>query len=140
MDKALIPARWGPPRWTAVVLGAFTLALLVVATGLDGPGRVLLGISIVGTLYSGGWVLAGPALTADEEGVRVRGAVRTHHAEWAQVSHILLDSRRRSRAVELETDSGLLAVPVLLLGGVSPRAVVAELEQRRDRARGLRPG
>jgi hypothetical protein len=130
---------WGPPRWTAGVLAVVAVALVGLAVGVDGPGRVLLAIAVLAALYAAGWLLGGPALAADSAGVRVRGASRSHQVPWSEVHRVLVDARRRSRAVELETDDGLLAVPALLLGGVSPAVVAARLERLRT-APGDLPG
>lgn len=133
MDSGLSPTSWGPPRWLAFALLCLAAVLVGVATGVDDAGRLLLGIAAVGVLYAAGWLLGGPALRADHAGIRVRGALRTHTVDWAAVERVRVDSRRRSRAVELETDQGLLAVPALLLGGVSPERVAATLHQLRSR-------
>lgn len=129
----MTPASWGPPREAAAALVILAVVLVGVAFGVDDAGRLLLGIAALGALYAAGWLLGGPALRADEDGIRVRGAIRTYAVDWPAVERIRVDGRRRSRAVELETDQGLLAVPALLLGGVSPEQVATALRGLRSR-------
>jgi hypothetical protein len=124
VDDAL---SWGPPRGAAVALVVLGLAAAGLALTQDPLGRLLLAVAAVLFAAAGGWVLRGPSLSADPDGVRVRGVLRTHELPWDAVATVLVDDRRRSRAVELETEDGLLAVPALLLGGVSPRVVAQQL-------------
>ncbi len=134
MDEPLIRA-WGPPRYVAVGALLVTIVLLGLALATDPVGRVLLVAGALLLAFAGGWALLGPALVAGPEGVRVRGLVRTHVVAWDEIDRILIDDRRRSRAVELETASTLIAVPALLLGGVSPQTVAAQLRELRAAAR-----
>ncbi len=131
MDEALT---WGPPRAAAAALALVGLAAAGLAVTQDPLGRLLLAVVAVLFVLAGCWVLRGPSLSADATGVRVRGVIRTHELPWDAVAAVLVDDRRRSRAVELETEDGLLAMPALLLGGVSPRVVARQLTALRANA------
>lgn len=126
-------AAWGPPRGAAAGLAVLAVVLVALTLATDPAGRLLLGVAALLSASGAVWLLGGPALRADDDGVRVRGALRTHEVAWSGVDRVLVDSRRRSRAVELETDEGLLAVPALLLGGVSPEQVATHLRQLQAR-------
>ena len=112
----------------AFVLGA---AIAAVAVGLDGPGRLLAGIAAAALLLAAGWLLGGPVLRADTDGVAVRGWVRTHETTWPEIRRILVDTRRRSAAIEVETDLALLVVPALLLGRVRPAEAARAVQELR---------
>jgi hypothetical protein len=64
VDESVTQSAWGPPRWTAGVLAVVAVALVGLAVGVDGPGRVLLAIAVLAALYAAGWLLGGPALAA----------------------------------------------------------------------------
>lgn len=123
--------RFGPPPYTAPVLAAVGVVLAVLAAGSDAEGRVLLAVAAAGVLAGAAWLLGGAPLSADAEGVAVRGVVRTHRLAWAEVIAVGVDSRRRSRAVEIETADDVFAVPAILLGRARPAEARAALERLR---------
>ncbi len=139
MDQVLNPLRFGPPRAAAAGLILLAVLCAVVALGVDAAGRVLLGVTAFGAVGAAGWLLGGPVVAADAGGVRIRGALRAHVVPWAEVRAILVDARRRSRALEIETAEQLLAVPALLLGRVSPNRVAELLRARQVVATGQAP-
>lgn len=124
--------RFGPPPYTAPVLGGVGVLLAVLAAGSDAEGRVLLAVAAAGVLAAAAWLLGGPPLSADAAGVAVRGVVRTHRLAWDEVLAVGVDSRRRSRAVEIETADDVYAVPAILLGRVRPAEAQAALERLRS--------
>lgn len=126
--------RYGPPRSAAALLGLAALVVALLAAPADAPGRALAAVAITGLLAGAIWLLCGPVLRADGRSVRVRGLVRTQELRWEQVTAVVVEPRRRSRALELDTSEGLVAVPAMLLGRTSPGEAAAALRRLRAAA------
>lgn len=124
--------RFGPPRFAAPALAALGIVLGVLAAGSDAEGRLLLLVAAAGFLVAAGWLVGGPPLAADGNGVAVRTLLATDRLGWADVQAIRVDRRRRSRALEIETDERVYAIPAMLLGRVRPEEARAALEQLRS--------
>lgn len=123
--------RYGPPAFAAPALGAAGIVVGLLAIGADAEGRLLLVIAAVGMVAAAGWLLGGPPLVADADGVAVRGLVGTHRLGWAEVQALGVDTHRRSRALEIETADRSYAVPAMLLGRIRPEEARAALERLR---------
>ena len=95
--------------------GAASWALL----GTDPPGRVLMGaVALMLTLAALNGLLVRPRLTADAEGVTVRGLTGTRTWRWAEVNVRLVRNRRFGREVAtLELDAENAEVPALVVLG-----------------------
>jgi hypothetical protein len=121
--------------------GLVLIAAAVIGLGVssDAGGRSAGWVAAALLLAAALWVAAGPVLVADADGLTVRGLLRRRRVPWSAVQAIRVDSRRRARAVEIETVDLLLAVPATLLGRTTPTTVAAELCRARDQALG-RPG
>lgn len=126
--------RYGPPRFTALALAILGVIVGLLAVGTDAEGRLLLLIAAVGFAVSAGWLVGGPPLSADSDGVTVRTFVATHRLTWPDVQALRVDVRRRSQALEIETEERVYAVPAILLGRVRPEEARAALERLRSSA------
>lgn len=124
--------RYGPPGLTAPALAALGVVTALLSVGSDAEGRLLLAVAAAGFLLSAGWLVGGPPLVADADGLAVRTVVATHRLGWADVQALRVDGRRRSRALEIETAERVYAVPALLLGRVRPEEARGALEQLRS--------
>ena len=67
----------------------------------------------------------GPVVEADAAGVRIRGPWRQRHIPWTEIHAVEVEERRRRRALELDTDAGLVSVPAIVLGRI-PLVVIAQ--------------
>ncbi|HEV7209246.1 MAG TPA: PH domain-containing protein [Mycobacteriales bacterium] len=119
--------RFGLPALTGPGLLVFAAALAILGVSSDAAGRLLLAVAVLGFVGAALWTFGGPVISADTDALTVRGLLRRHQLPWAAVRTVRADTRRRSRAVEIETDGGLFAVPAVLLGRASPGEVVAAL-------------
>lgn len=126
--------RYGPPGFTAPALAALGVIAALLAVGTDAEGRLLLLIAAAGFLVAGGWLVGGPPLVADADGVAVRTLLATDRLGWADVQAVRVDPRRRSRALEIETAERVYAIPAMLLGRVRPEEARVALEQLRSTA------
>lgn len=124
--------RYGPPAFTAPVLAALGIVVAVLAVGADDEGRLLLAVAAAGLLGAAAWLVGGPPLTADGDGLAVRTLVATRRLAWPEVQAVRVDARRRSRALEIETADRVYAVPAMLLGRVSPEEARRALERLRS--------
>jgi Bacterial PH domain len=102
------------------------LALLLAAGaaswalfGADPPGRVLMGaVALLLALAALNGLLVRPRLTADSEGVTVRGLTGSRSWRWAEVNVRLVRNRRFGREVAtLELDAENSEVPALVVLG-----------------------
>lgn len=126
--------RYGPPRATGPVIAVIAALAALAGTQTDAAGRLLLGVCVIGLATAAGWlIVGGDVVTADATGVTVRDGFHRHRLAWPEVRSIVVDDRRRSRALELDTDRGLLAVPAILLGRASPRQAAEQLRALRAR-------
>lgn len=133
------PRAWSPKPEIAVL----AWVLMVVAAGAavlvdDRPGRLLLGLAAVvlgvAALFA---TVSRPRLTADQDGVTVRGLTGRKQWRWAEVNVRLVHTRRLGRdsqSVELDADNA--AEPdLVVLGwfdlGTDPRDVVDALLELR---------
>lgn len=139
-DPGTRPVRYGPPRWTPVALLVLALVLVLAGINTDTPGRIGGGAAVVILLGGALWLAGGPSVAADLDGVTIRGPLRRRVLDWSAVRAVRADTGRRSRAVELDTDDGLLVVTATLLGRVRPEEVAGALNALRARALGMPPG
>jgi hypothetical protein len=126
---------WSTPA--ALVAGAWVLALLLaVATIIadDNAGRLLIGLATLLVSYFATFAtLARPRLTADENGLAVRGFATTTHLPWHEVKVKLQTTRRLGReqqTLELDADDRLVVLTKLDLG-VDPEEVAGVLHALR---------
>lgn len=131
---------YGLPPVTAPALVVAAVVLIGVALTSDAGGRIAGGIAAVLLLLGAGWASHGPTLVADPSGVTVRGAFRRRHLHWTDIVSVRADDRRRTRAVEFETVTGLVVVPASLLGRDTAGEVVEAVSALRDRLRPETPG
>jgi hypothetical protein len=126
--------RYGPPRATvpALVLLAVLIALFAISS--DTSGRIAGVAAVVLLLLAAAWVSRGPAVVADDAGIAVRGLIAVRRHPWPQVRQLRLESRRRSKAIEVETDDGVFAIPAYLLGRVTLAQAERELSLLRTTA------
>lgn len=140
-DGPDVPASWGPNRRVAVVLGVAALAVAIAAVAAGPAGRLLLITAATGLLTAAGLAASwGAAVSADEQGVAVRGSWTRRHLDWAEVAAVRADLRRRSRGLEIDTGEELLVVPSWLLGGATPTLVARRLQALQLAARHTPPG
>ncbi|WP_243866560.1 PH domain-containing protein [Actinophytocola oryzae] len=100
----------------------------------DPPGRVLLGaVALLLALAALFTTVARPRLTADQQGIAVRGLVGTRRWTWAEVNVRMVRTRRLGRdTATIEVDAENADPPALVvLGrldlGADPEDVVDEL-------------
>jgi PH (Pleckstrin Homology) domain-containing protein len=129
-------ARTWAPKVEIVVL---TWVLTVLAAGWavltdDPPGRVLLGaVAVLLALAGLHATVARPRLSADQDGVAIRGLTGSRRFPWAEVNVRLVRTRRLGRdSSALEVDADNAEPPTLVvLGrlelGADPEDVVDEL-------------
>lgn len=128
-DDPGVPLTWGPNRLSAVILAAAGLAVGTAAVAAGAAGRVLLITAAAGLLAAAGLAAGwGDAVSADEQGVVVRGGWTRRHLDWSEVASVRADLRRRSRGLEIDTGEELLVVPSWLLGGAEPALVARRLQ------------
>lgn len=130
---------WAPKPELAVVACVAALAAAAFAVfSTDPPGRVLLGAVALGLAAGGLYgLLVRPRLTADAEGVTVRGLTGSRRWAWSEVNVRLVRTRRLGRevsTVELDADGaevpGLVVLGRLDLGADPEDVVDALLELR----------
>ena len=126
---------WSTPA--PLVAGAWVLALmLAVGTVIadDNAGRLLIGLATLLVSYLAAFVtIARPRLTADADGLAVRGLLSTTLLPWHEVKVKLQTTRRLGReqqALELDADDRLVVLTKLDLG-VDPEEVAAVLHALR---------
>lgn len=130
---------WAPK----VELAALAWALAVLAAAWawfsdDPPGRVLLGTVALVLAFAGLFgTMARPRLSADADGVTVRGLTGSRRYAWAEVNVRLVRTRRLGRdvaTVELDAEAaeapGLIVLGWLDLGTDPEDVVDALLELR----------
>ncbi|MPZ85894.1 MAG: PH domain-containing protein [Actinophytocola sp.] len=130
---------WAPKIELAALAWALAVAAaLWAAFADDPPGRVLLGtVALVFALAGLFGVVARPRLTADPDGVTVRGLTGRRRWTWAEVNVRLVRTRRLGRDVAtIELDADNAVEPALIvLGrldvGTDPEDVVAALLELR---------
>jgi hypothetical protein len=126
---------WSTPA--PLVAGAWVLALLLaVATFIadDNAGRLLIGLATLLVSYLAAFAtIARPRLTADENGLAVRGFASTTLLPWHEVKVKLQTTRRLGReqqTLELDADDRLVVLTKLDLG-VDPEEVAGVLHALR---------
>ncbi|SEP68366.1 PH domain-containing protein [Lentzea xinjiangensis] len=126
---------WSTPP--ALVAVAWVLALmLAVATILadDNAGRLLVGLAALLVTYLAAFAtIARPRLTADVDGLAVRGFASTTLLPWHEVKVKLQTSRRLGReqqTLELDADDRLVVLTKLDLGA-DPEEVAGVLHSLR---------
>jgi hypothetical protein len=111
---------WAPKAELAVLAWALALAAAAWAWFTDDPpGRVLLGtVALVLALGGLFGLVVRPRLTADPDGVTLRGLTRARRWTWAEVNVRLVRTRRFGREVAtLELDADNAEVPALVVLG-----------------------
>jgi hypothetical protein len=119
------------PRGTAVValLGVLGLGLAVVA---DTGGRLLvLPAAVAALLYAARDAIAGPVLSADAEGLELVTGWRRLRVPWSSVERLRVVTDRRTRLVEVDLGSTVVALSGTRLGR-DPRDVLEDLLRIRD--------
>ncbi|GAB2827734.1 PH domain-containing protein [Lentzea nigeriaca] len=126
---------WSTPA--PLVAGAWVLAaLLAVATILadDNAGRLLIGLATLLVSYLAAFgTIARPRLSADANGLAVRGFASTTHLQWHEVKVKLQTTRRLGRqqqTLELDADDRLVVLTKLDLGA-EPEEVAGVLHALR---------
>ncbi|MGW6930160.1 PH domain-containing protein [Lentzea sp. NPDC054927] len=126
---------WSTPA--PMVAVAWVLALmLAVATFLadDNAGRLLVGLATLLVSYLATFAtLARPRLTADVNGLSVRGFASTTHLPWHEVKIKLQSTRRLGReqqTLELDAEDRLVVLTKLDLGA-DPEEVAGVLHALR---------
>lgn len=131
--------RLGPGR-VAATLAAVSGTLLLLAAvlppgaaalGLDPPGRLLCALAGGGILAVALLIGRAPVLRADATGLVVLDGWRRVRLDWAEVSALRLDRRRRSRSLEIDAGDRLIVVPAFLLGTTDPARILRELAELR---------
>jgi hypothetical protein len=145
------------PRRLRVIIGAFALALLLLAAvgwvALPSSIRVLFSLSqrltllgILGLIILVSGVIAASSVRADADGLRLRNGLRTYVVPWSRVHKILL--RRgdpwafvllrpedgRPFEVDLDAEKRML-MGILATEGPAARQAVEELRRRLRRYR-----
>lgn len=130
---------WAPQP--AIVAVAWVLAAVAAAWAAfsdDPPGRVLLGaVALLLALAGLFGAVARPRLTADHDGVAVRGLTGTRRWTWAEVNVRVVRTRRLGRdASTLEVDAENAEPPALVVLtrldlGADPEDVVEALLELR---------
>jgi PH (Pleckstrin Homology) domain-containing protein len=130
---------WAPK----VELAALSWALAALAAAWawftdDPPGRVLLGTAALLLALAGlAGVVVRPRLSADADGVTVRGLTSARRYSWAEVNIRLVRTRRLGREVAtVELDAEHAETPgLVILGkldlGADPEDVVDALREMR---------
>jgi hypothetical protein len=111
---------WAPKAELAVLAWALALAAAAWAWFTDDPpGRVLLGtVALVLALGGLFGLVVRPRLTADPDGVTLRGLTRARRWTWAEVNVRLVRTRRFGREVAtLELDADNAEEPALVVLG-----------------------
>ncbi|MFD5831801.1 PH domain-containing protein [Lentzea sp. NPDC060358] len=126
---------WSTP--TRIVAVAWVAALaLAVATVLadDNAGRLLIGLATLLVAYLAAFAtIARPRLTADVDGLAVRGFASTTLLPWHEVKVKLQTTRRLGReqqTLELDADDRLVVLTKLDLGA-DPEEVAGVLHALR---------
>jgi hypothetical protein len=126
---------WSTPA--PLVAAAWVLALLLaVATILadDNAGRLLVGLATLLVSYLAAFAtIARPRLSADANGLAVRGFANTTHLAWHEVKVKLQTTRRlgrEQRTLELDADDRLVVLTKLDLGA-DPEEVAGVLHALR---------
>lgn len=126
---------WSTPA--PIVAGAWVLAaLLAFATIItdENAGRLLIGLATLLVSYLAAFAtIARPRLSADANGLAVRGFVSTTHLPWHEVKVRLQHTRRLGReqqTLELDAEDRLVVLTRLDLG-VDPEEVAGVLHALR---------
>ncbi len=108
---------WGPPAAGVAACGAVGLMMAIAAVTLvtDAPGRILAIIAAAGLLLFAtvSW-RARPKLAISDDGLSIRGALRTHRLTKADIKLIRITEFRRIarnvRLLEIDTHDDRLFV------------------------------
>ncbi|MFS8100389.1 PH domain-containing protein [Lentzea alba] len=126
---------WSTPA--PLVAGAWVLAIMLAVGTLlvgDNAGRLLVGLATLLVSYLAAFAtIARPRLTADTNGLAVRGFASTTLLPWHEVKVKLQTTRRLGReqqALELDADDRLVVLTKLDLG-VDPEEVAGVLHALR---------
>lgn len=132
---------WGPTPavlWTTSIAAGIAVAVTVLfALSGDGPGALLAGAACAALLIAAALGLRmSPRLTADANGIGVRGFGGLRLFPWRLVTVALVTTRRLGRDVTvLELDIGGHDPRLYVLGwielGADPDDVLADLERIR---------
>jgi Bacterial PH domain len=130
-------ARFVPDRrYTALAAGGVVVALAVLLTTDDSPGRLILGIAaMVLAGYAATDLFFSPRLVASAQGVAVNAPLTRARLAWADIEDIRADTRLRFglRSTTLEIDAGsTLAV-------LSRRSIGADPAEAAELIRAFRP-
>lgn len=126
---------WSTPT-PLVVVGWVAAAALALATLLadDNAGRLLIGLATLLVTYLAAFAsIARPRLTADADGLAVRGFASTTVLPWHEVKVKLQTTRRLGReqqTLELDADDRLVVLTRLDLGA-DPEEVAGVLHALR---------
>ncbi|SES45399.1 PH domain-containing protein [Lentzea albida] len=126
---------WSTPT-PLVVVGWVAAAALALATLLadDNAGRLLIGLATLLVTYLAAFAsIARPRLTADADGLAVRGFASTTLLPWHEVKVKLQTTRRLGReqqTLELDADDRLVVLTRLDLGA-DPEEVAGVLHALR---------
>jgi Bacterial PH domain len=133
-----------PPRRTAAALAVTAIVVAAIALltpGISGTGRIGLGaVALVVGLVAGVLVAVGSAVTADAAGVLVIDGTHRRRLDWAEVTAVRVDERRRSRGLELDLGEALVVVPSYLIGDRDLEPLAVALNQLRTHGGSVRPG
>jgi hypothetical protein len=126
---------WSTPA--PLVAGAWVLALLLAFATIianDNAGRLLVGLATLLVTYLAAFAtIARPRLSADVNGLAVRGFANTTHLPWHEVKVKLQTTRRLGReqqTLELDADDRLVVLTRLDLGA-DPEEVAGVLHALR---------
>jgi hypothetical protein len=145
VDDELIPPpaqrvptlRFGPDRRiTLVAIAAATVAVVLMLTAADGPGRLIFAIAaLILAGYAIGDFVYWPRLSADASGLHIRTPQTQADLAWADVDDVRADVRSRYglRSTTLEVDAGEVLVVF------SRRALGADPETVQDQVRAVYP-
>jgi Bacterial PH domain len=108
---------WAPPAAGVAACGAVGLMMAIAAVTLvtDAPGRILASIAAAGLLLFAtvSW-RARPKLAISDDGLSIRGALRTHRLSKADIKLIRITEFRRIarnvRLLEIDTHDDRLFV------------------------------
>lgn len=126
---------WSTPAPLVAVAWVSALALAAAAfLATDNAGRLLIGLATLLVMYLAAFAtIARPRLTADVNGLAVRGFTGTTRLPWHEVKVKLQTTRRLGReqqALELDADDRLVVLTKLDLGA-EPEEVAGVLHALR---------
>jgi len=126
---------WSTPAPLVAVAWVVALALAVAALTVDdNAGRLLIGLATLLVTYLAAFAtIARPRLTADGDGLAVRGLASTTRLPWHEVKVKLQTTRRLGReqqTLELDADDRLVVLTRVDLGA-DPEEVAGVLHALR---------